>query len=74
MSATARGPSAVAGGGPTRAGAKPHSSVGATIGACEIVPRRCKAARRTILDGATRCVTYDDDAIDGAVRHNLEVR
>lgn len=30
--------------------------------------------RLEVLDGATRCVTYDDDAIDGAVRHNLEVR
>jgi len=30
--------------------------------------------RLEVLDGATRCVTYDDDAIDGAVRHNLEIR
>ena len=30
--------------------------------------------RLEVFDGTTRCVTYDDDAIDGAVRHNLEVR
>lgn len=30
--------------------------------------------RLEVLDGTTRCVTYDDDAIDGAVRHNVEVR
>ena len=30
--------------------------------------------RLEIVDGATRCVTYGPDAIDGAIRHNLEFR
>ena len=30
--------------------------------------------RLETADGTTRCVTYDKEAIDGAVRHNLEVR
>ena len=30
--------------------------------------------RLETADETTRCVTYDEEAIDGAVRHNLEVR
>ena len=30
--------------------------------------------RLETVGGTTRCITYDDDAIEGAVRHNLEVR
>ena len=30
--------------------------------------------RLETVDGTTRCVTYDEEAIDGAVRYNLEVR
>ena len=30
--------------------------------------------RLETANGTTRCVTYDEEAIDGAVRHNLEVR
>ena len=30
--------------------------------------------RLEVVGGIARCVTYDDDALDGAVRHNLEVR
>ena len=30
--------------------------------------------RLEVVDGATRCVTYGPDAIDGAIRHNLEFR
>ena len=30
--------------------------------------------RLEAVDQTVRCVTYGDDAIDGAIRHNLEVR
>ena len=30
--------------------------------------------RLDTVGGRTRCVTYDDDAIEGVVRHNLEFR
>lgn len=30
--------------------------------------------RLEVIDGATGCVTYEPDAIDGAIRHNMEVR
>lgn len=30
--------------------------------------------RLETVDGTTQCITYDEEAIDGAVRHNLEVR
>ena len=30
--------------------------------------------RLEVVDGATRCVTYGSDAIEGAIRHNLEFR
>ncbi|MXZ72406.1 MAG: AAA family ATPase [Acidobacteria bacterium] len=30
--------------------------------------------RLELVDGTTLCVTYDEDAIDGAIGHNLEVR
>ena len=30
--------------------------------------------RLEVVDGTTRCVTYNEDAIDGAILHNMEVR
>ena len=30
--------------------------------------------RLEAVDGTTQCVTYGEDAIDGAIRHNMEVR
>ena len=30
--------------------------------------------RLEVVDDMTRCVTYDADAVDGAIRHNMEVR
>ena len=30
--------------------------------------------RLEVIDDMTRCVTYDADAVDGAIRHNMEVR
>ena len=30
--------------------------------------------RLKVVDGERRCVTYGSEAVDGAIRHNLEIR
>ena len=52
----------------------------ATTHSCECVEAAHEALgaggfrlhRLEVVDGATRCVTYGHDAMDGAIRHNLE--
>lgn len=37
-------------------------------------PKGFRLHRLEVVDDTTRCVTYDADAVDGAIRHNMEVR
>ena len=51
-----------------------HSLDCVTAAQSSLDPDRFRLHRLEIADKTSRCVTYEPDAIDAAVRHGLEVR